>query len=248
MVEDIEEFSAELEVTRSAELCLLQHGEIHIAKIRPVDDIAAAIAKRPRGRHGERRRVEPVGNGLRMRIRINASDAIRPLVDEIAVPEGVRPDVDRIGDACAQDSERRDPPPREQLAAEARAKKPMARTERYVIQEVEGKVLADVAGAVAFLGFYVVEVLGVGSGNRRIFHIVNRVAEGVVCLEAQTGPASAANKGELQSVVRAEARVRLERNVAEVRVRTSTDRWIEVVDALFAPQIHAMVAYVGDLE
>ena len=38
----------------------------------------------------------------------------------------------------------------------------MALTERHVIQEVEGKVLADVAGTVAFLGFYVVEVLGVG--------------------------------------------------------------------------------------
>ena len=47
--------------------------------------------------------IEPVGNGLRMRIRINASDAIRPLVDEIAVPESVRPDVDGIGDACAQE-------------------------------------------------------------------------------------------------------------------------------------------------
>ena len=204
-------------------LCLLQHGEIYIAKIRPVDGIAAAIAKRPRGRHGERRRVEPVGNGLWMGIRVNASDAIRPLVDEIAVPEGVRPDVDGIGDACAQDSERRDPPAREQLAAEARAKEPMALTERHVIQEVEGKVLADVAGTVAFLGFYVVEVLGVGSGNRRIFHIVNRVAEGVVCLEAQTSLARTANEGELQSVVRAEARVGLERNVAEVRVRTSTE-------------------------
>ena len=183
-----------------------------------------------------------------MRIRVNASDAIRPLVDEIAVPEGVRPDVDGIGDACAQDSERRDPPAREQLAAEARAKEPMALTERHVIQEVEGKVLADVAGTVASLGFYVVEVLGVGSGNRRIFHIVNRVAEGVVCLEAQTSLARTANEGELQSVIRAEARVRLERNVAEVRVRTSAERGIEVVDALFALQIHAMVANVGDLE
>src|SRR5579862_2641143 len=248
MVEDIEEFSAELEVTRSAELCLLQHGEIHIAKIRPVDDIAAAIAKRPRGRHGKRHRVEPVGNGLRMRIRINASDAIRPLVDVIAVPESVRPDVDGIGDACAQNSERRDPPAREQLGAEARAKETMALTERHVIQEVEGKVLADVAGTVAFLSFYVVEVLGVGSENRRIFHIVNRVAEGVVCLEPQTSLAGTANEGELQSVIRAEARVRLERDVAEGRVWTSADRWIEVVDALFTLQIHPMVAHVGDLE
>ena len=79
------------------------------------------------------RRVEPVGNGLRMRIRINASDAIRSLVDEIAVPECGRPDVDGIGDACAQDSERRDPPPREQLTAKARTKEPMALTERHVM-------------------------------------------------------------------------------------------------------------------
>ena len=99
----------------------------------------------------------------------------------------------------------------------------MALTERHVIQEVEGKVLADVAGTVASLGFYVVEVLRVGSGNRRIFHIVNRVAEGVVCPEAQTSLARTANEGELQSVIRAEARVRLEGNVAEIRVRTSTD-------------------------
>jgi hypothetical protein len=55
-------------------------------------------------------------------MRINASDAIRSLVDEIAVPEGVRPDADGIGDACAQDSESRDPPPREQLTAEAALK------------------------------------------------------------------------------------------------------------------------------
>jgi hypothetical protein len=109
-----------------------------------------------------------------MRIRINASDAIRSLVDEIAVPEGVRPDVDGVGDACAQDSERRDPPPREQLTAKARAKEPMALTKRHVMEEVDGKVLSDLAGTVAFLGFYVGEVLGVGSGNRRIFHIVNR--------------------------------------------------------------------------
>src|SRR4029077_8250525 len=166
----------------------------------------------------------------------------------IAVPEGVRPDVDGISDACAQNSERRDLPAREQLAGEARVKEPMALTEGHLIQEVEGKVLADVAGTVAFLGFYVVDVLGVGSGNRRIFHIVNRVAEGVVCLEPQTSLAHTANEGELQSVIRTGARLRLERNVTEVRVRTSTDRWIEVVDALFAPQIHAMVAYVCDLK
>ena len=153
MVKDIEEFGAELDVARFAEFCLFQHGEVHIAETRPVDGIAAAIAKVARGRYGERRRVEPVSNGLWMRIRINACDAVRPLVDEIAVPEGVRPDVDGIGDACAQDSERRDPPAREQLAAESRAKEPMALTERHVIQEVEGKVLADVAGTVAFLGF-----------------------------------------------------------------------------------------------
>ncbi len=41
----------------------------------------------------------------------------------------------------------------------------MALTERHVIQEVEGRVLADVAGTVASLGFYVVEVLRVGSGK-----------------------------------------------------------------------------------
>ena len=124
----------------------------------------------------------------------------------------------------------------------------MALTERHVIQEVKGKVLADVAGTVASLGFYVVEVLGVGRETPRIFYIVNRVAEGVVCLEAQTSLARTAIKGELQSVVRAEPRVGLERDVAEVRVRTSAERWIEVVDALFAPQINAMVADVGDLE
>src|SRR5580658_9106841 len=196
MVKDIEEFGAELEAGLT-EFGFLEHGEVHIAEVRPVDDIAAAIAKRPRGRHGKRRRVEPVGSGLRMRIRINASDAIRPLVDEIAVPEGVGPDVDGIGNACAQNSERRDPPAREQLAAEARAKEPMALTERHAIEEVEGKVLADVAGTVASLGFYVVEVLRVGSENPRIFHIVNRVAETVVCLEAQTNLARTANKGEL---------------------------------------------------
>src|SRR5579863_607689 len=121
MVKDIEEFGAELDVTRSTEFCLLQHGEIYIAEIRPVDGIAAAIAKRPRGRHGERRRVEPVANGLWMRIRINASDAVRPLVDEIAIPEGVRPDVNGIGDACAENSQRGDAPARRQFALEARA-------------------------------------------------------------------------------------------------------------------------------
>ena len=110
MVKDIKEFGAELEVTRFAEFCLLQHGEVHIAEIRPIDGIAAAIAKGPRGWHGERRRVEPVANGLWMHIRINASDAVGPLVDEIAVPEGVRPDVDGIGDACAQNSQRGDAP------------------------------------------------------------------------------------------------------------------------------------------
>src|SRR5580704_12262761 len=124
----------------------------------------------------------------------------------------------------------------------------MSFTERHFIQQVEGKVLPDVAGTIAPLGFYVVEVLGVGRGNRRIFHIVNRVTEGVVCLEAQTSLARTANEGELQSVVRAEPGVRLESNVAEVRVRTSTERWTEEVDALFARQIHAMVAHVGDLE
>src|SRR5271156_4802955 len=118
MVKDIKEFGAELEVTRFAEFCLLQHGEVHIAEIRPVDGIAAASAKGPRGRHGECRRVEPVANGLWMRIWINASDAVRPLVDEIAVPEGVRPYVDGIGDACAQNSQRGDAPARRQFAVE----------------------------------------------------------------------------------------------------------------------------------
>jgi|HubBroStandDraft_4_1064222.scaffolds.fasta_scaffold08244_2 hypothetical protein len=77
MVKDIEEFGAELEVTRFAKFCLLQHGEdgeVHVAEIRCVDGSAAAIAKRPRGRHGERRRVQPISNGLWMRIRINASN------------------------------------------------------------------------------------------------------------------------------------------------------------------------------
>ena len=86
----------------------------------------------------------------------------------------------------------------------------MSFTERNVIQQVEGKVLPHIARTVASLGFYVVEVLGVGRGNGRIFHIVNRVAEGVVCLEAQTSLARTANEGELQSVVRAEPGVGLE--------------------------------------
>src|SRR5260370_27263564 len=176
MVKDIEEFGAKLEVAGLAEFGFLEHGEVHVAEVGAIDRVAAAIAKRPRGRHGERRRVEPIGNGLWIRMRINVSDAIRTLVGEIAVPEGVRPDVDGIGDACAQNSERRDPPAREQLAAEARAKEPMALTERHVIQEVEGKVLADVAGTVASLGFYVVEVLGIGSEDTRVLDVVNRVA------------------------------------------------------------------------
>ena len=54
----------------------------------------------------------------------------------------------------------------------------MSFTEWHVIQQVEGKVLPHIARTVASLAFYVVEVLGVGRGNRRIFHIVNRVAEG----------------------------------------------------------------------
>ena len=53
----------------------------------------------------------------------------------------------------------------------------MALTERHVVKEVEGTVLADVAGTVASLGFYVVEVLGVGWTNGWIFYIVNCVAE-----------------------------------------------------------------------
>src|SRR4029077_19200321 len=104
MVKDIEEFDAELEVARFAEICLLQRGEVHIPEIRPVDGVAAAIAKRPRGRHGERRGVKPVANRLWTRIRVNANDAVWPLVDEIAVPESVRPDIDGIGDACPQNS------------------------------------------------------------------------------------------------------------------------------------------------
>src|SRR5580704_6020963 len=74
------------------------------------------------------------------------------------------------------------------------------------------------------------------------------MAEGVACLEFQTGIAPTANKGELQPVIRAEARVRLESDVAESRVRTSADRGMEVVDTLFALQIHPMVANVGYLE
>src|SRR5580658_10259150 len=197
MVKDIEEFGAELDVARFAEFCLFQHGEVHIAETRPVDGIAAAISKGPRGRHGERRRVEPVANGPWMRIRINASNTVRPLVDEISVPEGVRPDVDGIGDACAQNSQRGDAPARRQFAAEARTEKAMELTERDVIQEVEGRVLSDVAGTVASLGFYIVEVLGVGREKTLIFYIVNRVAEGVVRLEAQTSLAGTTIKGEL---------------------------------------------------
>jgi hypothetical protein len=62
--------------TRFAEFCLLQHGEVHIAEIRPVDGIAAAIAKRARGWHGERRRVEPVGFAINGRN--SSSIACRP--------------------------------------------------------------------------------------------------------------------------------------------------------------------------
>src|SRR4029077_5677221 len=213
-----------------------------------IDRVAAAIAKRPNSWHGERGRVEPVGSGLWMRIRINARDAIRTLVDEMAVPEGIRPDIDGIGDACSQNSQRGDAPARRQFAAEARAKEPMALTERHVIQEVEGKVLPHIAGTVASFGFYVVEVLGIGGGDTRVLDVVNRGAKSVVCLEAQTSLARTANEGELQSVVRAEARIGLEGDVAEVQVRTSAERGIEVVDALFAQQIHAMVADVADLE
>ena len=167
MVKDIEKFGAELEVTRFAEFRLLQHGEVHSAEIRPVDRIATAIAKGCRRRHGERRRVEPVANGRWMRIRINGSDAVRPLVDEIAIPESVRPDVNGIGDACAQNSQRGDAPARREFAAEARAEEAMSFTERHFIQQVEGKVLPDVAGTIASLGSYVVEVLG-RSEERRV--------------------------------------------------------------------------------
>src|SRR5580698_2386222 len=54
MVKDIEEFGAELDVARFAEFCLFQHGEVHIAETRPVDSIAAAIAKVPRFRQMSR--------------------------------------------------------------------------------------------------------------------------------------------------------------------------------------------------
>ena len=202
MVKDIEEFGAEFEAGL-AKFGFLEHGEVHVAEAGPIDRVAAAVAERTSFRHREGSGIEPVGDGLWIGIWANASQAIRALVDEIAIPESVRPNVDGIGDACAQNSQRRNPPAREQLAVKSRGKEPMALTERHVIQEVEGKVVADVAGTVASLGLYVVEVLGVGSGNGRIFHIVNRVAEGVVCLEAQTSLARTANEGELQSVIRA---------------------------------------------
>jgi hypothetical protein len=68
----------------------------------------------------------------------------------------------------------------------------MTLTERHVIQEIEGKVLPYIARTVASLGLYVVEVLGIGSGDTRVLDVVNRVAKGVVCLEAHTGLARTA--------------------------------------------------------
>src|SRR5580658_6919770 len=133
MVKDIEEFGAELKVAGLAEFCFLEHGEVHVAEVGPIDRVSAAIAKCSRRRHGERRRIKPVGNGLWMRIRINAGDAIRTLVDEIAVPEGIRPNIDGIGDSRPQNSQRGDAPARRQFAAEARAENAMSFTEWHVI-------------------------------------------------------------------------------------------------------------------
>ena len=46
MVEDIEEFGAELEAGL-AEFGFLEHGEVHVAEGGAIDRVAAAIAKRP---------------------------------------------------------------------------------------------------------------------------------------------------------------------------------------------------------
>src|SRR4029077_4319927 len=94
MVKDIEEFGAELEIAGLAEFGFLEHGEVHVTEVGAIDRVAAAIAKGSNSRDGEPGRVEPLGSGLWMRIRINARDAIRTLVDEIAVPEGIRPDIE----------------------------------------------------------------------------------------------------------------------------------------------------------
>jgi len=109
MVKNIEEFGAELEAGL-AEFGFLEHGEVHVAEVGPIDRVAAAIAEGTNFRHREGCGIEPVGDGLWVGIWANASHAIRTLVDEIAIPESVRPDVHGIGDACAQNSERRDPP------------------------------------------------------------------------------------------------------------------------------------------
>ena len=86
MVKDIEEFGAELE-TGLAEFGFLEHGEVHVAEVGPIDRVAAAIAERTSFRHREGRGIEPVGDGLWIGIWANASHAIRALVDEIAIPE-----------------------------------------------------------------------------------------------------------------------------------------------------------------
>ena len=137
MVKDIEEFGAELEAGL-AEPGFLERGEVHVAEAGPVDRVAAAIAECTCYRHRKGCGIEPTGDRLWIGIGVNAGHAIRPLVDEIAVPEGVRPDVDSVGDACAQNSQSRDAPARDKPAAKARAKEPMAPTDRHVIQEVEG--------------------------------------------------------------------------------------------------------------
>src|ERR1700752_5168026 len=73
MVKDIEEFGAELEVTRPREFGFLEYGEVHVMEVGPIDRVAAAIAERTSFRHREGCGIEPVGNGLWVGIWANAS-------------------------------------------------------------------------------------------------------------------------------------------------------------------------------
>ena len=145
MVKDVEELSPEFQVAALGEPRFLEYREIHVAEIRTKDCVAPAIAECSCRWYRKGRGIQPVRDALRAGVRIHAGYAIRPLVNEVAVAEGVRSDVHGIRESGANDPKGRNMPAGSQLASETGTEQPVAASQGHVVQQVEREVVTDVA-------------------------------------------------------------------------------------------------------
>src|ERR1700681_3112184 len=105
MVDDIEKLGSKFEGLGFCEPGLFQKRHVELLERRSVECIPRQVPERAGGWCGERARVEKLQarRSRRRRIFRTPSYAIRPLVREIAIPEGVSAIVDGIRHTSTED-------------------------------------------------------------------------------------------------------------------------------------------------